>query len=207
MTVDRIVVLLPQQHDQLGYPVSGPTDCAVRAAQSAIEFGTWGESSPAPPVLRPLMGAPVKGGTTIRQALRGIRTFGIRPLRIGRRNRGPWATVVDWLEQDHLVVVYGKYGAIIDGWRALAGSKDYRGGHAIAIYGVDQGQTLSLDSLYDGRRANIPSGPTMVPLQMIEAFTAAAYGAGRASAYAVPLDAVRIELERALAECREGDES
>jgi hypothetical protein len=195
MAIDRVTATVPLLHTQLGFPVSGSTDCAVRTAQSAIEFGTWGTKSPAPPELRPLMGAPTKGGTSMPQALRGIRTFGIEPIKIGPRNRGPIGRIEEWLTAGHFVAVYGNYGAVIDGWRPLAGSKTYRGGHAIGIYGIEGGQTLSFDPLYDGRRANIPKGPTMVPFDMIAAFTGSSYGTGRASAYAVPLDALRLAAE------------
>lgn len=219
MTIERVSVVLPRLHTQLGFPVSGPTDCAVRTAQSAIEVGTWGEESPPPPELRPLMRAKPKGGTSMRQALRGIRTFGIQPLKIGRWNHGPWTTVEEWLRAGHFVAVYGKYGAVIDGWRPLAGSKTYRGGHAIGIFGIEGGQTLSFDPLYDGRRPNIPKGPTMVPLGMVRAFTGSQYGEGQASAYAVPFDARwllaqdRYEVAAGelaacradLAECEEGE--
>jgi hypothetical protein len=208
MAIDRVTATVPLLHTQLGFPVSGSTDCAVRTAQSAIEFGTWGQKSPPPPELRPLMGAPAKGGTSMPQALRGIRAFGIEPIKIGPRNRGPIATVENWLRLGHFVAVYGNNGAVIDGWRELAGSKTYRGGHAIGIYGIEGGQTLSFDPLYDGRRANIPKGPTMVPFDMIAAFTGSSYGTGRASAYAVPLDAVLAATANdlqaanaALAEC------
>jgi hypothetical protein len=195
MAIDRVTATVPLLHTQLGFPVSGTTDCAVRTAQSAIEYGTWGQESPAPPELRPLMGAKTKGGTSMPQALRGIRTFGIEPIKIGPRNRGPIARIEEWLTAGHFVAVYGNYGAVIDGWRPLAGSKTYRGGHAIGIYGIEAGQTLSFDPLYDGRRANIPRGPTMVPLGMIRAFTESMAGTGQASAYAVPLDAVRVEAQ------------
>jgi hypothetical protein len=192
MAISRVSVTVPLLHTQLGYKYvvdgvtykSGATDCAVRTCQSAAEFGTWGQESPPPEVLRPLMGAGKTGGTGIRQALRALRTFGIAPLRYPSRNRGPISQVKQWLADGHVVAVYGKYGAVIDGWRPLAGSKTYRGGH-----GLENGQTLDFDPLYDGRRDNIPKGPTLVPFDMIEAFTGSLAGTGKASAYAVPLDA------------------
>lgn len=193
MAIDRVTATVPLLHTQLGFPVSGPTDCAVRTCQSAIEFGTWAQHSPPPPELRPLMGAPAKGGTSMPQALKAIRTFGIEPIKIGPSNRGPWSTVEAWLQAGHFVAVYGNNGAIIDGWRPLAGSKTYRGGHAIWCYGIEGGQTLDGDPLYDGRRSNIPRGPTMVPLEMVKAFTMA--GRSTASAYAIPLDALKVKAE------------
>jgi hypothetical protein len=203
MAISRVAVTVPLLHTQLGYKYvkdgvtyrSGSTDCAVRTCQSAIEFGTWAKDSPAPEDLRPLMGAATTGGTSIRQALRAVRSFGIAPLRYPSRNRGPIQQVKDWLNDGHVVAVYGKYGAVIDGWRPLAGSKTYRGGHAILIFGLEGGQTLDFDPLYDGRRDNIPKGPTLVPFAMIEAFTGSLAGAGRASAYAVPLDAQLLKSQ------------
>lgn len=190
MTIRRLEVPpLPRLHTQLGYPVSGSTDCAVRTCQSALEFGTWGQVSPEPEVLRQAMGAQPFGGTTMAQSFRALKSFGIQPLKIGPRHRGPWATVVEWLELGHLVAVFGRYGAIVDGWRPLAGSKTYRGGHAIWCYGLEGGETLDGDPLYDGRRANIPRGATEVPIRMVRAFTEALVGEGRARAYAIPVDA------------------
>jgi hypothetical protein len=199
MAISRVSYTLPLLHTQLGYPVSGSTDCAVRTAQSAIEFGTWGQESPPPEVLRPKMGAKPEGGTSISQALRGIRTYGIDPLKYPSLNRGPIAQVREWLEAGHYVGLYGNYGAIIDGWRPLAGSKTYRGGHALGLFGFDNGKVLDFDPLYDGRRDNIPKGPTLVPFEMLAAFTGSMSGAARATAYAVPLDARFRKAVRALA--------
>jgi hypothetical protein len=120
---------------------------------------------------------------------------------------GPVARIRGWLEQGLFVAVYGNYGAVIDGWRDLAGSKTYRGGHAIGAWGFAGDETLDFDPLYDGRRPNIPQGPTEVPWALVEAFTTSLMGKGRGRAYAVQLDArlVKSQTDLALANAQIAD--
>lgn len=208
MTIERLSSVVPLLHTQLGYSYtdadgtvqrSGSTDCLVRSTQTAVEFTTFAAESPPPEIMRKKMGSRPTGGTSLNQSIRGVRAYGVEPIKYEKRNTGPVEQIIEWLKAGHCVVIVGQYGAIIDGWRELAGSKTYRAGHGVAAYGWDNGQTLDFDPLYDGRRANIPRGPQIVPFEMLAAFTTAGAAPGNGRAYAVPVNGRLVTTSAELA--------
>lgn len=171
---------MPVHQPQLTGVSSQSADCGVRTTQMLIDWATRGAKKPGPRWLRKRMGfddptAPI--GTNPSHWDRAIKSFD-SPAELGGKYEfipgtpllgQPWSRIENHLIDGKMVGLAIHYGT----WDRLApkksGSSTFKGFHAVPLKGLDdRGRTKDFDPLFDGRRADIPRGPIMVPLEKME---------------------------------------
>lgn len=171
---------MPTHQPQLTGVSSQSADCGVRTTQMLIDWATRGLKKPGPRVLRTRMGfenprLPI--GTNPAQWDRAIKSFdtpgelaGTYEYLVGEPLiGGSWSKIENHLIDGKMVGLAIHYGT----WDRIAprksGSETFKGLHAVPLKGLDdRGRTKDFDPLFDGRRAGIPRGPVMVPLEKME---------------------------------------
>lgn len=161
-------------------PTAG-SDCALACAKMAIRFGTCNHVSPSIETIRKQAGLdkpdppPDDFSTTATEYARAVNAFddeaqakGFVGLNAGVHERqdtsGLWDVVQ---EAKKWVTVLIDYGVVNDLEPKKSGDKNFRGSHAVGVFGFKPKAQSSngrhkvkvFDPLADGRASNIPSGP------------------------------------------------
>jgi hypothetical protein len=121
-----------------------------------------GAGSPWPPTgasIRRETGDTSGGLTPTQTTAATRREYGIAT---GTPQIGPKQRALDLLARGYMVDLLVNYAAID---RYMSGSPGFKGNHRLPLGGrnTDTHKLLSLDPLYDGRRAGIPEGPRWIP--------------------------------------------
>lgn len=182
----------PRHRIQLRRPLTGSVDCGPRAVQVAYDFATRGRFVGIER-LRELMRVPGPEPTNVFEWSRALTALGVRHERYAG---GSWTTAMHALRRGDGVVLAIRYGVLVDRTPWAAGSLSFRGGHAIYVQALRRGRdgrrrTRSFDSLYDGRRREVPDGPRPVRVGVLEhAAGSLAGAAGRFYGLVVPRQTV-----------------
>lgn len=185
-----------------GIPTAG-VDCGVRTTMRAIRWSSCGKVRLTVAETRQLMRNSTGPANVIdwyralehpKLAAR-FKTAGLHPLVVRLRGTNsesgiitgsPVKTAIDALEEGHLVCAAESYRP----WHGtkFAGSDTFgtglRDNHAVSYFGikgtVGHRRTTRFDSLDDGRRAGIPTGPLTVPFHLVtEAMGELTFRSGR----------------------------
>jgi hypothetical protein len=190
----------PKHQKQLNGSATAGEDCWVRSVSMAIDFATRGATVPSVEAIRNRAGVKSGSGNTADQekAAESYNTpdeTGDRdPVKYDRNVAAPWADQpVDAMRNAEKVVVLSlDYGVVNAKKPNLSGDPNFDGNHSV-MFGVTRtnGETGNLevkafDSLYDGRRAEIPNGPQWWPVWLAREAAEAFAGAGKWTGGIIP---------------------
>lgn len=161
---------------------TGDVDCGVCAAMHSVSSQSCGWKNPngASGVddMRNRMGD-TQGGTTVSGWKRGITSYTkkqmggvVETLQVKVANPGTYDEQKEWLQADKGVLIGADYG-LYNQENLPSGDPNFTGYHGIYLKGWkknDKGESmvLSYDSLFDGRRSGIPSGPTWIRYHLLK---------------------------------------
>lgn len=159
----------PKHRTQLWRPETGRVDCGPRTWQHAIDVATRSHDVPGIDRVRALAGVSGPQTTNVYDA---DRAFERLHLRYARKVNAAWDLAVQALRDGKGLHLCVAYGVINDRQPSRSGDRAFRGGHSIYVQELRRTRTgqrivLSFDSLYDGRRREIPDGPQWVRLGVL----------------------------------------
>lgn len=202
MTCNYIPPLTEQLH---GPDPTAGSDCAICCARMAIMFATCGAVNPSPDKIRAQSGLdapnppPSDYSTTITEYAKAVNAFddeakgkGYEGIGAGVHERGSWEDQLAPLIRDEVkwATVFVDYGTVNDAIPGKTGDKNFRGAHAIGVFGyVPPDESGSgdpmvkvFDPLCDGRASNIPKGPVWWPMYVLREAADAYAGGGDGTA-------------------------
>ena len=168
----------PKHRTQLWRPETGQFDCGPRTWQHGIDFARRSHDVPGIDRLRQWAGQPGAQTTNVYDADRVFERMG---LKYARKVNAEWDVAVQALKSGKGLHLCVAYGVMTDLQRAKSGDKQFRGGHSIWVQEIRRTRegrriVLDFDSLFDGRRSNIPEGPQWLRLSTLRAACAAFAG-------------------------------
>jgi hypothetical protein len=162
-------------------PTAG-SDCAICCARMALMFATCGKVNPSPEKIRAQANLdepnppPSDYSTTMTEYQRCLNAFddeardrGFGGITANVHERGRWDQLEPVLKaEDVWVTMFVKYSVLNQREPSKSGDPGFGGSHAIGVYGykskAETGDNTVkyrvFDPLCDGRRKEIPSGPT-----------------------------------------------
>jgi hypothetical protein len=185
-------------------PTAG-SDCAIACAAMAIRFATCEKVNPNIDKVREQSGLdepnppPDDYSTTMSEYAKAVNAFDGRAKEAGFsdgigasvKERGPWDSGDSGLAptiraEEKWVTVFVDYGVLNDREPSKSGDKGFRGSHAVSVFGYTPKDETSdgtakckvFDPLCDGRRAEIPKGPTWWKMSTMQAAADAYAGGG-----------------------------
>lgn len=180
MTCDNYVPPLVEQLH--GPDPTAGSDCAICCARMAIMFATCGQVNPSPDKIRKQAGLdkpdppPDDYSTTMSEYVKAVNAFddeardrGYDGIGAGVHERARWDDLEPVLKDERKwVTMFVDYGVLNEREPAKSGDKGFDGAHAIGVFGyTPQSETSDgtvkyrvFDPLCDGRRAEVPKGPT-----------------------------------------------
>lgn len=176
---DYVPPLVEQLH---GPDPTAGSDCAICCARMAIMFATCGTVNPSPDKIRKQSGLHVPDpppddySTTMTEYARAVNAFddeardrGYEGIGAGVKERGAWSDLEPVLKDERKwVTLFVDYGVLNDREPAKSGDDNFRGAHAIGVFGYTpksetNDETVKyrvFDPLCDGRNPDVPKGPT-----------------------------------------------
>lgn len=162
-------------------PTAG-SDCAICCSRMAIMFATCGKVDPSPDKIRKQSGLdePEPAGdysTTITEYAKAVNAFDDEArdrgypdgIGAGVHERGQWDDLEPVLKDEQKwVTLFVDYGVLNNKEPSKSGDPNFNGSHAISVFGYTPASETSdgthkyrvFDPLCDGRKSNIPKGPT-----------------------------------------------
>jgi hypothetical protein len=185
----------PKHQIQLNGSATASDDCWVRAVSMGVDFATYGSTVPTVQHIRNRAGVQSGAGNTADQKKASEsyntpdETGDREPVAFDRHVADAWqpeGLPVDAMKNKNKMVVLSiDYGVVNEKKPNLSGDRNFNGGHSV-IFGNTRtnGETGNLevkcfDSLYDGRRSEIPNGPQWWPMWLAKEAAAGFAGNGK----------------------------
>jgi hypothetical protein len=178
----------PQLQGDLGgaIPPTRGSDCSIKTIQGLVRWATRGATVPKVSAIRQAIGAPA-GGITLAQVKAGYAAYGVNAVRLLND-----AELIAALAAGQAVHVCVNYGWVNDNAAYLSGQDDFRGGHGLAVYGLESFApqakrfTQWLDPLGDGRRPELAKQVVTARLSDVQGAMAAFSSFGAVAVTQIP---------------------